>query len=393
MCYLLHARQVSVIMLRIVLLSMGAFVWGVTELLPIGLLTDIAQGLQVSAGSVGQLVTGYAWMVALGAIPLTLLTSGVDRRVIMVGLLGLAGVVDIACAFVTNYALMAVLRVILALGHGIFWSIISGVAVRLAPELPVTRATALAFTGVAMGFACGIPMASAIGQWLGWRAAFGVFGVMAFMVMAGMMVLLPPLPAQRRHLDVMQLLRQPRLRYIAVLTALVEMAQFTAYTYIVPLLQAIPHSPETLLPLLLLVCGVAGVAGNWLGGNLPYSAGRTIGFAVVGLLASHAFLMLSGWFPAAVWADMAVWGIVTGVLNLSPQSYAIELAPDEREAACSFCVCGFNMGIGAGALCGGVALSTTGAYAVVGGSTVLALLALPVLRMGRRFAIPRQMGH
>ncbi|WP_130732008.1 MFS transporter [Komagataeibacter xylinus] len=372
-------------MMRIIMLSMGAFVWLVTEVLPIGLLTDMAAGLHVSPGRIGLLVTGYAWLVALTAIPLTLLTSGLDRRMLMAALLGLAGVMDIACAFVTNYALMAAMRVALALGHGIFWSTIAGVAVRLAPHMPVARATAWAFTGVAVGFAGGIPMAAAIGQWLGWRAAFMACGIAALAVMGGVLALLPPLPSQRRHLDLPALLRQPVLRYIAVLTTLVVSAHFTAYTYIIPLLSAIPHAPERLIPLLLLIYGVVGIGGNWLGGHLPWSAGRTIGMAMVALMSSHVLLVASGWASWLAWVDMAAWGIIAALINLGPQSYAIELAPHQREAACSFCVTGFNSGIGAGALCGGVVLSGAGPYAVLAWSAGLAGVALLALRAGRHY--------
>ncbi|GBQ33841.1 MFS transporter [Acetobacter fabarum] len=379
-------------MVRLVMLSVGAFIWLVTEVMPIGLLTDIAQGLHVSPAQVGLLVTGYAWLVALTAIPLTLLTSGVDRRVLVASLLLLAGGVDIACAFVTNYALMAVLRIMLALGHGIFWSVIAGVAVRLAPDIPVARATGWAFTGVAVGFAGGIPLVSAIGQWLGWRAAFLTCGAGALAVFAAALVLLPAMPAQRRRLDLLRLLRQPVFVYIAVLTMLVIIAHFTAYTYIIPLLQTIPHSPERLIPVLLLVYGVAGVGGNWVGGRLPCSAGRLIGVATAALVASHGIMVAAGWWPGLVWVDMVVWGIVGAVMNMAPQSYAMELAPDEREAACSFSVTGFNAGIGGGALCGGVVLGAAGPYAVLAWSAGIALLALLVLWAGRFVVSGRKQG-
>ncbi|MFT8815141.1 MFS transporter [Acetobacter fabarum] len=379
-------------MVRLVMLSVGAFIWLVTEVMPIGLLTDIAQGLHVSPAQVGLLVTGYAWLVALTAIPLTLLTSGVDRRVLVASLLLLAGGVDIACAFVTNYALMAVLRIMLALGHGIFWSVIAGVAVRLAPDIPVARATGWAFTGVAVGFAGGIPLVSAIGQWLGWRAAFLTCGAGALAVFAAALVLLPAMPAQRRRLDLLRLLRQPVFVYIAVLTMLVIIAHFTAYTYIIPLLQTIPHSPERLIPVLLLVYGVAGGGGNWVGGRLPCSAGRLIGVATAALVASHGIMVAAGWWPGLVWVDMVVWGIVGAVMNMAPQSYAMELAPDEREAACSFSVTGFNAGIGGGALCGGVVLGAAGPYAVLAWSAGIALLALLVLWAGRFVVSGRKQG-
>ncbi|MFT8418973.1 MAG: MFS transporter [Acetobacter sp.] len=379
-------------MVRLVMLSVGAFIWLVTEVMPIGLLTDIAQGLQVSPAQVGLLVTGYAWLVALTAIPLTLLTSGIDRRTLVASLLLLAGSVDVACAFVTNYAVMAVLRVVLALGHGIFWSVIAGVAVRLAPDIPVARATGWAFTGVAVGFAGGIPLVSAIGQWLGWRAAFAGCGVGALAVFGAALVLLPPMPAQRRHMDLTRLLRQPVFIYIAVLTMLVITAHFAAYTYVIPLLQAIAHSPVQLIPVLLLVYGVAGIGGNWVGARLPCSASRLIGMATAALVVSHGIMVAAGWLPALVWVDMVVWGVVSALMNMAPQNYAMELAPHEREAACSFSVTGFNAGIGAGALCGGVVLGHSGPYAVLAWSAGIAILALLALGAGRFVARPTQQG-
>ena len=224
-------------MLRLVMLSIGSFIWLVTEVMPIGLLTDIADGLHVSSAQAGLLVTGYAWLVALTAIPLTALTSGIDRRIVIASLLALVGCMNILSAFVSNFAVMALLRIALALGHGVFWSTVAGVAVRLAPQLPVVKAAAWVFSGVAVGFAAGVPLISAIGQWLGWRAAFALCGVAALAVFAGLLFLLPPLPSRRRTLALRHLLKEPIFLYIARLTMLVVMAHFTAYTYVVPLLQ------------------------------------------------------------------------------------------------------------------------------------------------------------
>lgn len=372
-------------MLSLVMLSVGSFIWLVTEVMPIGLLTDMAQGLGVSSGKAGLLVTGYAWVVALTAIPLTALTSGIDRRIMIASLLALAGVVNILSAFVSNFAVMALLRITLAFGHGVFWSTVAGVAVRLAPQMPVAKAAAWVFTGVAMGFAVGVPLISALSQWLGWRAAFALCGLAALAVFAGLLFMLPPLPSQRRHFDLRPLLKQPVFLYIAGLTMLLVMAHFTAYTYVVPLLLAITHSPLTLIPTLLLAYGIAGIAGNWLSGRAPWGAYAIIIIAVFGLIFAYSLILLCGPSPLMVWVNMVLWGMAASALNMAPQSYAMELAPHEREAACSFSVTGFNAGVGAGALLGGVAVSTTGPHSLPLWGLALAGLALGVLYYGKRF--------
>lgn len=56
-------------------LAGGAFVFVTTETLPIGLLPQIAGSLGVGVGAAGLLVTGYAAVVVLTAVPLTALAA------------------------------------------------------------------------------------------------------------------------------------------------------------------------------------------------------------------------------------------------------------------------------------------------------------------------------
>ena len=372
-------------MLRLAMLSIGSFIWLVTEVMPIGLLTDIAQGLGVSSGQAGLLVTGYAWLVALTAIPLTALTSGIDRRIMIAGLLALAGVVDILSAFVSNFTVMALLRITLAFGHGLFWSTVAGVAVRLAPHMPVAKAAAWVFTGVAMGFAIGVPLISAIGQWFGWRMAFAFCGVGAFFVCAGFVIMPPALPSPRKHFGLPPFTKEPKILFHGGPTFVVVLGHFTAYAFVGALVLEVTHSPQTLIPSLLLVYGIAGIAGNWLSGRALWGASRVIMIAVWGLLATYTLLLLCGHSTVMVWVNMVLWGMAASALNMAPQSYAMELAPSEREAACSFSVTGFNAGVGAGALLGGTALSTLGVHSLPIMSSALGFLALIVLYWGKRF--------
>ena len=57
-------------------LALGAFALGTTESSVIGLLPQVAAGLNVPVGTAGQLVTGYAVAVAIGA---PLLTGAFER--------------------------------------------------------------------------------------------------------------------------------------------------------------------------------------------------------------------------------------------------------------------------------------------------------------------------
>jgi MFS transporter, DHA1 family, L-arabinose/isopropyl-beta-D-thiogalactopyranoside export protein len=78
--------------------------------------------------------------------------------------------------------LLASMRVMTALTHGVFWSILASFAIRAAPEVATGRALAWAFGGISLAIVAGIPAATAIGEWAGWRMAFGVFAAVGFIV-------------------------------------------------------------------------------------------------------------------------------------------------------------------------------------------------------------------
>ncbi|MCR5243271.1 MAG: sugar transporter, partial [Bacteroidales bacterium] len=71
--------------LPVVALTIAAFVFNSSESMPIGLMTDIAEGLGVSDSAVGMLVSGYAWVVAFMSLPLMVAFSKMEYRRLMIG--------------------------------------------------------------------------------------------------------------------------------------------------------------------------------------------------------------------------------------------------------------------------------------------------------------------
>ena len=58
------------------ILTVAGFTFNTSELIPIGLLSDIAGSFGVSEARAGMLITVYAWVVALMSLPLMLLLPG-----------------------------------------------------------------------------------------------------------------------------------------------------------------------------------------------------------------------------------------------------------------------------------------------------------------------------
>jgi MFS family permease len=124
---------------RLLIVMLGAFVAQTAEYLPIGLLPEISRNLQVSESAVGALLTGYAWLAAATAVPLTLATNRLSRRGLFLGLIGVVSLANILAALSPNYAVLTLMRAVTALTHGVFWSILASFATRTAPEMPAGR--------------------------------------------------------------------------------------------------------------------------------------------------------------------------------------------------------------------------------------------------------------
>src|SRR5687767_6247433 len=117
----------------LVALAIGAFVYVTSEVLPIGLLTVIADDLGRSRSEIGLLVTGYAAVVVLMSVPMTRATQHVPRRFLITTSLGLLGLGLIAAALAPNFQVLLLSRLMAALSQSLFWSVVASTATGLFP--------------------------------------------------------------------------------------------------------------------------------------------------------------------------------------------------------------------------------------------------------------------
>lgn len=125
----------------LLLLTVAGFTFNTSELIPIGLLTDIAADFGVTEARAGLLITVYAWVVALMSLPLMLLFARMDYRRLMLWVVGVFFISHIGSVISTGYYTLMASRIGVALAHSLFWSIAPAMAVAVCP--PEKRATAL----------------------------------------------------------------------------------------------------------------------------------------------------------------------------------------------------------------------------------------------------------
>ncbi len=153
-------------------LAVAAFGIGTTEFVIMGLLPDLAESFHVSIPRAGMLVSGYALSVTLGSPFVALLVARMDRKRALLVLMGMFLVGNAMCALATTYALLMGARILTALCHGAFFGIGSIVASSVVPREQRSQAIAIMFSGLRLANVLGVPAGTALGQAMGWRAAF-----------------------------------------------------------------------------------------------------------------------------------------------------------------------------------------------------------------------------
>lgn len=374
-------------------LSFSAFIFVSTEFMPVGLLPDMAQGLNRSQPEMGMIMTFYAWTVALMSLPLTIASARCERKRLLLGVLLVFIAGNAMAAAASCFSVLLIARIAIALAHAIFWSITIPLACRVAPQGKQPQALGLVVAGASLAVVLGVPLGTAIGHSFGWRWAFAAVSMIALLVLAVMWFTLPLLPSANagslKSLPV--LFRRLPLIVAYILTAMVVCGHFVAYTYLTPYLQEIGHFSPRLVVVILLIMGGAGVIGSIV---LSHTTGKhpVTMFYLPVILVGMALLLLEGAASnlSLVCILCFVWGAAMTGVGLALQSKILKFAHDATDVATSIYSGIYNIGIGGGALIGGQVYSRYGLSRIgyAGMLFILAVLALLlVLRCIRKTEI------
>jgi MFS transporter, DHA1 family, inner membrane transport protein len=368
-------------------LSLGAFVFVTLETLPIGLLQPIGRDLGVDETLVGRLVTWYAGIVVVSGLPLTYLLRTAPRRRVMTGLL-LGGVLCTAgSAVAPTYAVLVVTRIVSALVQAAFWSMVVPTASGLFPASRQGRAIATVFAGSSVAAIVGLPAGTWLGQVAGWRAAFwglAAVGLTAVLIVIAALpahVLPPPAASRSERRSVGRFLR-----LVAALALLVT-GSFTFFTYVAPYLTDVALFSAAAVGVVLFVRGVFGVAGVWLGGVLTDRSPRwsaVLPAAAQGLALAGLFLLPG--VPWLVVVLVGVTGLAFSMVTTAAANRGMQVAPGDLDIASSGASTAVNVGIAAGALLGGLALTHAGAPTVPLAAAVVTALGVGLVLLDLRKA-------
>ena len=354
--------------LPLLALAIGAFAIGTTEFSPMGLLPNIAHDLGVSIPSAGMLITGYALGVMLGAPIVTLWFGGFARRNALILLMAIFTIGNLIAAFAPNYMSLMGARLITSLNHGAFFGIGSVVAASVVPAHKQASAVATMFMGLTIANIGGVPLATWVGQTIGWRMSFLAIAVLGVVTMFSLWKALP-MGAVGQKPDVkMELKVLTRLPVILALLTNVfgASAMFTLYTYIAPSLVAFNHASPMFITMMLVLIGVGFSIGNHLGGKLAdRSIDKTLTGFFIALIVLMAVFPLLAQTQVGAAVGLVLWGAAAFAIVPSLQMRVMSVAHEASGLASSVNIGAFNLGNAVGAAAGGAVLSLGLSYASV----------------------------
>lgn len=352
-------------------LAMAAFITLLTEIMPAGLLSSIALGLNVTEGLAGQFITAYAAGALVAAIPVTSLTQGMRRRpLLLTAIFGFAAV-NLVTALSDSYGVSLVARFFAGVFGGIVWSLLAGYAMRMSPSHLSGRAIAISGAGATIALVLGVPLGALLGRAIGWQGAFGLMSALALLLIVWIVAIVPDFPgqtkAQRQTLSSVFLKTGIRAVLFVVFTFVV--AHNILYIYIEPLLE--PDGLSAKVDVVLFVFGLGSIIGLWFVGAMVDRRLQFLAVASIMIFAVASLLLgLWGDLSQMVYPSVAVWGLAVGGFATITQTALSRFAGKSVDVAQSMYTTGWNTAVASGGVVGGILLDRSGvasfAWIVIG---------------------------
>jgi len=386
-------------LLAVLALAMGGFAIGTTEFVTMGLLPQIADGVDTSIPVAGHVISAYALGVVVGAPVLAFFGARWPRRGLLVVLMLVYALFNAASAVATDYHLLFAARFLDGLPHGAYFGVASLVAASMAPAGRKGRAVALVMLGLSVANVVGVPAATWLGQHLGWRSAYWAVAALALLTVVLVLAYVPSCPGDpeatgRRELTAFS---KPQVWLTLLAGAIGFGGMFAVYSYISPTLTEVGGLSDASVPVALFVFGLGMVAGTWVAGELAdWSIYRSL---LIGSVGMGAVLLLF-WLTAPYgWGALPAVFLITvlgSVLVVNLQLRLMDVAGEAQTLGAAMNHASLNVANALGAWLGGLVIAAGYGYRApalvgvalsVGGLVVILASAAVHVRDGRAAAV------
>jgi len=349
----------------ILALATGGFTIGTTEFVTMGLLPEITGGVCATIPEGGHLISAYALGVVVGAPLLAFFGAAWPRRALLIALMAAYGLFNLLSAGAQGFGMLFIARFLDGLPHGAYFGVASLVAAGLVDVSRKGRAVAAVMLGLSVANVLGVPVATWVGQHVGWRAAFGMVAALSAVTVAMIWAFVPACPGDSEASGRRELAAFGRVQVWLTLAAgaIGFGGLFAVFSYIAPTVTEVGGLGSGAVPVFLTVLGLGMVGGTWAAGHLAdWSVLRSLFIGGIGLgLALALFWVLSrtGWFllPAAFGVTF-----LGSVLVVNLQLRLMDVAGEAQTLGAAMNHASLNVGNALGAWIGGLVIAAGHGY-------------------------------
>nr|WP_235831542.1 MFS transporter [Gordonia zhaorongruii] len=346
-------------------LALGGFGIGTTEFVAMGLLPNIAGDIGVAEPTASHIISAYAMGVVVGAPVIAVLAARVSRRTLLIGLMIAFTVGNALSLIAPSYGTLMVARFVAGLPHGAYFGVAALVAAHLAGPGKRAQAVGQVMLGLSVANVVGVPVATWLGQSLGWRSALGLVVAIGAVTVLALWRVIPGLTGMTTSDPRTELrgLKSGQI-WLTLFVGMIGFGGFFAfYTYLNTALTSLGGLSESVVPIALMMFGGGMVVGNIVGGRLADRYGdRAIAFGMAGAaitLILFATLVTTGW-PAIVIAFLV--GSTGSAAIPGLQTRLMDVAQDAQTMAAALNHSALNVANALGAWLGGVVIAAGYSY-------------------------------
>ena len=362
-----HLSPGAILLIQLAL-ALGGFAIGTGEFAIMGLMPNVAADLGVSEPQVGHVISAYALGVVVGAPLLALLGARLPRRILLLLLMGCFALGNFASALAPGYEPLLMFRFIAGLPHGAYFGIAMLVAASMAPPHKRAKAVSRVLAGLTVAILIGNPLATWLGQFMSWRYAFALVGIIAISTIAMVAIFLPADPNEQRSSPMGELRAFNRAPiWLALGIGAIGFAgMFCVFSYMAPTLLHVTQVGPGWIPLAMGVFGAGCIVGNSAGGWL---FDRLRLRAVAWILAWSTLVLMV--FPFAAHSLLTILPAIFALgtmIALGPalQTHLMDVAAGAQTLAAASNHAAFNVANALGPWLGGLAISAGMGWTVTG---------------------------
>src|SRR5262245_47205163 len=313
-------------------LALGSFCIGTSEFASMGVIQLFSADLGIDIPEATNAITAYAFGVIIGGPMVTLAGAKLNRRPLLICRMSLFIVGNLLSAAAGNLGLLMLARFVAGIPQGAYFGAGAVVASYVVGPGHSGKAFAIVMTGLTIATIFGAPLATFLGETLGWRVTYMAVACAAGLALLSLVLWVPRTNDLKGDSIKHELsaLRKPRVWGVMIVAAIGVASIFAVYTFIGPIVTDVAMLGTSVIPIALGLFGLGMTAGNLFGGRLAdaYPArGVIVGFgcalvvlAVLATAGAQPWIMLFAMFGVGATMMTAIPTIQVRLTRFAPEA-------------------------------------------------------------------------